>query len=205
LEAVSWHHNHVQPRAQLRVKGKSHSKAARFVTVTGVVHGLGFPLAWRLYLRRKQIKKLNATRHANRRLRYIKLTDLVSAMLDEIAPHLPAGARVYVLFDALFDAWYASADFMNDICKRGPNWHSICAVVQSRAIEPCRFARVGVLPQAESSAHPTGEDDQHQRQLQSYLSHPLHDGSTARRATTRGWFSLVFVAYAFVRLRIAEA
>lgn len=72
LEVVSWHHDHVKQRTQMRVKGKDYSKAARFVTVTASVHGLSFPLAWRLYLGRKQVKKLNAIRTAKHKLTYVK-------------------------------------------------------------------------------------------------------------------------------------
>lgn len=128
LEAVSWHHDHVKPRAQLRVKGSDYSKAARFVTVTLVLHGLSFSLTWRLYLSRKQVKRLNRTRAAHDRLSYVKLIELVKAMLDEIAPHLPTAARVVVLFDS----WYASAELMNAIRARG--WHFICAVKSNRTV-----------------------------------------------------------------------
>jgi hypothetical protein len=135
LEAVRWHHDHVKPRAQLRVKGSDYSKAARFVTVTLVLHGLSFSLKWRLYLSRKQVKRLNRTRSAGHRLRYVKLIELVKAMLDEIAPHLPAAARVVVSFDS----WYARntpqrgcAELMNAIRARG--WHFIRAVKSNRTV-----------------------------------------------------------------------
>ena len=128
LEAVSWHHDHVKQRAQMRVKGTTYSKAARFVTVTGCVHGLSFPLSWRLYLSSKQVKKLNAKRKTQSKLTFNTLIELVQQMLDEIEPQLPKSARVIVLFDS----WYASTDLLNDILRRG--WQFVCAVKSNRIL-----------------------------------------------------------------------
>jgi hypothetical protein len=128
LEAVSWHHDHVKQRAQMRVKGTSYSKAARFVTVTGCVHGMSFPLSWRLYLSQKQVKKLNAKRRGGGKLSFTTLIGLVQQMLDETGPHLPKSARVVVLFDS----WYASTDLLNDILGRG--WQFVCAVKSNRIL-----------------------------------------------------------------------
>ena len=155
----------------MRIKGKNYSKAARFVTVTAVINasrpvrgaGLSFPLGWRLYLGQKQVKKLNRTRQAADKLVYVKLTDLVIEMLDEVEANwlvnanaganagakFGAGRQVYVLFDS----WYARdtplrgcAELMNNIRSRGTpwplegplskgcSWHFICAVKSNRTL-----------------------------------------------------------------------
>lgn len=126
LEAVTFHHDHVKQRRQ----SKDYTNAARYVTVSAQVNGLSFPLTWRLYLSRKQVKRLNRarTRTGSNRLTYRKLISLVIEMLDEIAPHVPSGQRVYVLFDS----WYASAELLNDVRRRG--WHFICAVKSNRTL-----------------------------------------------------------------------
>lgn len=258
LEAVSWHHDHVKQRAQMRVKGKDYSKAARFVTVTLVVNGLSFPLAWRLYLSRKQVKRLNRTRTAHDRLSYVKLIDLVKAMLDEVQPRLPSTARIYVLFDS----WYASAELMNDILNR--HWHFICAVKSNRTLSGssvsaywrklsrqrikrvttrstkgshiyhtrCTTGRLRGVPHPVvavfSKRHPRKSQTAYfvcsdlrlraQGILRGYANRwtcetdnfllkerlGLADFRLHAVEAVQRWFSLVFAAYAFVRVRIAE-
>ena len=127
LEAVTFHHDHVKQRRQ----SNDFTNAARYVTVSAQVNGLSFPLTWRLYLSKKQVKRLNRTRRTrtgSSRLTYRKLIALVIEMLDEIAPQVPPGQRVYVLFDS----WYASAELLNDVRRRG--WHFICAVKSNRTL-----------------------------------------------------------------------
>jgi len=259
LEAVSWHHDHVTPRAQMRVKGQGYSKAARFVTLSACVHGLSLPLNWRLYLSRKQVKRLNRQRRAHEHLTFVALTDLVRHMLDDIQPRLPAGARVYVLFDS----WYASAELMNTIRARG--WHFICAVKSNRTLSGSsmsaywrklsgqRITRVKTTSTKGSHTYhtrvTTGRlrgvphdvvavfSKRHPRKKQTacFVSSDLHLRARgllrfyalrwhietdnfllkqrlgladfrlhAVEAVLR-WFSLVFAAYAFVRIRIAQA
>lgn len=261
LEAVSWHHDHVKQRAQMRVKGTDYSKAARFVTLTGMAHGLSFPLAWRLYLGRKQVKRLNRTRCIHDRLTYVKLTDLATQMLDEVQPRLPKDIRVYVLFDS----WYASADLMNNIRKRGPRWHFICAVKSNRTVSGSSVSTYWrtlsrqpikrVTTKSTKGSHTyhtrvtTGRLRGVSQDVVAVISkrHPRKPQTTCfvcsdLRLRAQGilrfyanrwpcetdnfllkerlgladfrlhtveavhrWFSLVFAAYAFVRIRIAEA
>jgi hypothetical protein len=85
-------------------------------------------LAWRLYLPRKLVKQLNRTRTSETKLTFHKLTTLVAQMLDEIAPHLPKGCRVYVLFDA----WYDNQHLQKQIRAHG--WHWICATRSNRSL-----------------------------------------------------------------------
>jgi hypothetical protein len=101
---------------------------ARYVTLSAHLKGLTFPLTWRSYLSRKQVKRLNRTRADTDRLTYRKLIALVIEMLDEVAPQVPVGVRVYVLFDS----WYASAELLNYVRRRG--WHFIGAVKSNRTL-----------------------------------------------------------------------
>ncbi len=122
LEAVTFHFDHCQPRRQ---KGKF-TNSSRYVTLGLQLGPIQFVLAWRLYLPRKLIQPLNRTRTAETKLTFHKLTALVEQMLGEIAPHLPKGCRVYVLFDA----WYDNQHLQNHIRANG--WHWICATRSNR-------------------------------------------------------------------------
>jgi hypothetical protein len=124
LEAVTFHYDHCQPRRQ---KGKF-TNSSRYVTLGLQLRPLQFVLAWRLYLPRKLIKQLNRTRTDETKLTFHKLTTLVEQMLDEIAPHLPQGCRVYVLFDA----WYDNQHLQKQIRAHG--WHWICATRSNRNV-----------------------------------------------------------------------
>jgi DDE superfamily endonuclease len=134
LEAVTFHHDHVKQRRQ----SQEYTNAARYVTVSAQVNCVSFPLNWRLYLSKKQVKKLNPTRDGDHKLKYVKLITLVIEMLDEIqsnwlALKLPPAARVYVLFDS----WYASAELLNNVRQRSSpqsHWHFICALKSNRTL-----------------------------------------------------------------------
>jgi len=89
-----------------------------------------FTVAWRLYLSRKQVHRLNRARRETNppRLTYHSLVELAEAMLDEIAPHLPKTCRVYVLFDS----WYDGRHLERFIQSHG--WHWICATKSNRVV-----------------------------------------------------------------------
>jgi len=124
LEAVTLHYDHCQPRRQ---KGKF-TNSSRYVTLGLQLGSVPFVLAWRLYLPHKLIRQLNRTRTGKTKLTFHKLTTLVEQMLDEIAPHLPKGGRVYVLFDA----WYDNQHLQKQIRTHG--WHWICATRSNRSL-----------------------------------------------------------------------
>lgn len=255
LEAVTFHHDHVKQRRQ----SNDYTNAARYMTVSAQVNGLSFPLTWRLYLSKKQVKRLNRARTGSDRLTYRKLIALVIEMLDEIAPQVPPGQRVYVLFDS----WYASAELLNDVRRRG--WHFICAVKSNRTLSGSsvstywrtlsrqRIKRVTVNNTKGSHTYhtryttgrlrgvsqPVGAvfSKRHPRQTQIafFITSDLHlraqgilryyasrwqaetdnfllkqrlglaDFRVHSVEAVLRWFALVFAAYAFVRVRIAEA
>jgi len=124
LEAVTFHYDHRQPRRQ---KG-NFTNSSRYVTLGLQLGPIQFVLAWRLYLPRKLVKQLNRTRTPATKLTFQKLTTQVEQMLGEIAPHLPQGCRVYVLFDA----WYDNHHLQKQIRARG--WHWICATRSNRSL-----------------------------------------------------------------------
>lgn len=124
LEAVTFHFDHCRARRQ---RGKF-TNGSRYVTLSLQLGPLQFVVAWRLYLPRKRIKQLNRTRTDANRLTFHKLTTLVEQMLDEIAPHLPKGCRVYVLFDA----WYDDQHLEKHIRTHG--WHWMCATRFNRNV-----------------------------------------------------------------------
>ena len=124
LEAVSLHYDHNRPRRQ---KGVC-SNSSLYVTLALQVGPLQFMLNWRLYLSHKVVKRLNRQRDREHQLAYAKLATLVEQMLDEVAPLLPSGCAVYVLFDA----WYDNQHLQKHI--RALHWHWICAARANRML-----------------------------------------------------------------------
>lgn len=126
LEAVGWHYDHNKARRQM-----GHcTNASCYVTLHLQLGPLQLPLNWRLYLKRTQVTRLNRARRGTGqpRLAYCGLADLVMAMLDEVAPHLPRGGRVYVLFDA----WYDNHHLQRFLRAHG--WHWLCASRSNRRV-----------------------------------------------------------------------
>jgi len=126
LEAVTFHHDHVEQRRQK----KHYTNASRYVTVHLQLGPVQIALAWRLYLSRKQVQRLNRARRDTDqpRLLYRSLVDLAEEMLTDIAPHLPPACRVYVLFDS----WYDGRHLERFIHNHG--WHWICATKSNRVV-----------------------------------------------------------------------
>jgi hypothetical protein len=126
LDAVSFHYDHVQPRRQ---SGKF-TNASCYVMLHLQLGPVQFTLSWRLYLKRKQVQKLKRQRAGQGlpQLTYRKMSALVEEMLTEIAPQLPQGCHVYVLFDA----WYDNHHLLKFIRRQG--WHWICATRSNRVL-----------------------------------------------------------------------
>ena len=126
LEAVTFHHDRVAQRRQQQ----HYTNASRYVTIHLQLGPMQLTLAWRLYLSRKQVQRLNRARCETGQpvLTYHSLVELAEAMLDEIAPHLPAACRVYMLFDS----WYDGRHLEHFIHDHG--WHWICATKSNRVV-----------------------------------------------------------------------
>jgi hypothetical protein len=121
LPAVGLFYDHVEQRRQTR----NHSNASRYICLMLVLGPFSFPLSWRLYLKRRQVRKLR--RNGNSDIVFLTTHQLVEQMLKEVDTHLPAG-QVYVLFDS----WYASQGMFKAVRKRG--WHFICASRSNRLL-----------------------------------------------------------------------
>ncbi|MCS6909441.1 MAG: transposase [Anaerolineales bacterium] len=95
-----------------------------------------FLWSWRLYLKRRQVKALHRQRRERGlpALAYHSLPRRVPQRLTEIAPQLPRGCRVYVLFAA----WYASHRLFKSIRAHG--WHWICAAKANRRLDAYALA-----------------------------------------------------------------
>lgn len=126
LEAVAFYYDHVAARRQ---KGQC-TNASRYVTLHLCLGLVEFTINWRIYLKRSQVKRLNEERRRKGLplLQYRKLAALVMDMLTELAPYLPTGCRVYVLFDA----WYDGRQLQLFIRSHG--WHWICASRPNRVV-----------------------------------------------------------------------
>jgi len=126
LEAVSLFYDHVVQRRQ---KGR-YTNASHYVSLHLQLGLVQFTLAWRLYLKRRQVKQLNRTRcpQGLPPLTFRKQAALVEEMLIEVAPHLPSRCKVYVLFDA----WYDGRQLQYFIRTHG--WHWICATRSNRVV-----------------------------------------------------------------------
>ncbi len=126
LEVVSFHCDHV---AQRRQEGTL-TNSSQYVTLHLQFGPAHFTLTWRLYLKHKVVARLNRQRAKQGlpKLTLTKLSGLVEEMLEEIAPQLPKGCRVYVLVDS----WYDSHHLERFIRSHG--WHWICATRSNRSL-----------------------------------------------------------------------
>jgi hypothetical protein len=126
LQAVSLFYDHVVQRRQ---KGH-YTNASHYISLHLQLGSVQFTLAWRLYLKRKQVQQLNRTRRTQGLppLVFRKQTTLVEEMLAEVAPHLPTRCKVYVLFDV----WYDGKHLQNLIRTHG--WHWICGTRSNRVV-----------------------------------------------------------------------
>ena len=125
LEAVDWHHDHNASSKKRPV----YRNGSVYVLCRLQIGFIQFTVNWRLYLRRKTVRKLNRQRAKSQRLSYASKYTLVQQMLEELQPLLPDGFTVYVLFDS----WYTAARLITFIRRQG--WHAICALKSNRILK----------------------------------------------------------------------
>jgi hypothetical protein len=119
IEPVDWFFDHKTNRP---VRASNHVSL-------GIMWGaFYYPLGEYLYLRRDTLRKLNRQRQGSDKLAYTSKLELLWRLLLTVAPWLPEGVPVYVLFDS----WYASAQLVRWIRHRG--WHVICGVKSNRKV-----------------------------------------------------------------------
>ena len=124
LEAVAFHHNHLESTRRKQV----YSNGYVYVETHIQIGPLGFTFDIQLYLREKTVRRLNRKRDRDNRLHFRSKYRIARAMLVEIAKLLPKGRSVYVVFDS----WYASAKLIK-FCRR-KGWHVVCALRSNRLL-----------------------------------------------------------------------
>jgi len=124
LEAVDWYIDHRQSTK----KKKVYKKGLVHVHLHMAIGAVEAAVDWRLYLRERTIRRLNRKRAPGTRRTFRSKYRLLRAMLLDLAPLLPEGYKVYVLFDS----WYASANLIK-LCKQ-LGFEVICAVKSNRTL-----------------------------------------------------------------------
>jgi len=125
LQAVDWHHDHNSSSKQRPV----YRNGSVYLLCRVQIGFIQFTINWRLYLRRKTVRRLNRQRCGSQRLRYASKYTLAQQMLEELRPLLPEEFTVYVLFDS----WYTAAKLITFIRRQG--WHAICALKSNRILK----------------------------------------------------------------------
>jgi hypothetical protein len=128
IPGVGFYYDHVEQRRHT----KQHSNASRYVCLMLVLGPFSFPLSWRLYLKRKQVRALRRSGVSN--VLFYTAQALVDQMFKEVETQLPTG-RIYVLFDS----WYASQRMFKAVRQRG--WHFICASKSNRNLSGCSLSQ----------------------------------------------------------------
>ena len=132
LEAVDWHHDHNASTKKRPV----YRNGSVYVLCRLQIGFIQFTINWRLYLRRKTVRRLNRQRARSQRLSYASKYTLAQQMLAELCPLLPNDFTVYVLFDS----WYTAAKLITFIRRQEPalslskGWHVICALKANRTL-----------------------------------------------------------------------
>ncbi len=125
LESVDWQFDHKRSFPGTVV----YTKGMVYVMLRLSVGDISFTVKMRLYLRAKTIRRLNRSREKGEKLKFRTKLEIARQMLEEIAPLIPIGYKVYVLFDS----WYASAALIK--WCRSQNWHVICRLKSNRNLD----------------------------------------------------------------------
>ena len=132
LEAVAYHHDHTKSQSP---KKPAYTNGTVHVEVRLQLGARSYAYDWRLYLREKTVRQLNRHRAPEQRVRFRKKTTLARDMLAGLQQLLPAGFRVYVLFDS----WYA-ANRLLKFCRR-QEWHVVCAIRSNRKLNDKKLSQ----------------------------------------------------------------
>lgn len=163
LEAGDLHHDHLESTRKKQV----YSNGYMYVEVGVQVGPFDFLFDTRLYLREKTVRRLNRKRPAEKRLHFRTKYALAGQMLVELAPLLPKGHRVYVLFDS----WYASKKLLK-FCRR-QRWHVICAVKSNRTLNKVKLSQHNQLLKHRSYKRITLETVDEKRKSPRYLTRSI--------------------------------
>lgn len=118
FEVTDWHFN--------TTESHGYYYGVSFITVHIACGNRSTPIALRLYLRDKTIRRINRHRSKDKRIPFKSKYKIAKEILEELAQFIPKQVAVYVLFDS----WYASAKLIKK-CRR-LRWHVICALKCNR-------------------------------------------------------------------------
>lgn len=122
IEPVAWFHDHSEStRTTPRFKN-----AFCYVECTMRIGAHAATVDLQLYLREKQVRRLNRRRPKGQRIPFRSKYRIARQMLVDLLPLLPKGWRVYVQFDS----WYASAHLIKFVRRQG--WHVTCGLKSNR-------------------------------------------------------------------------
>lgn len=128
FEPVDWHGDYTEHTAGVGPRGQRYAYGLPVITCRLSVGGQAYTVSWRPYLRARTVRRLNRSRPRRRRLPFRNKMTLAREMLAELAPHLPAGCRIYVVFDS----WYASAKLLRFCLRQG--WQAISDLKANRTL-----------------------------------------------------------------------
>ncbi|NEP53674.1 MAG: transposase [Moorea sp. SIO3C2] len=127
LEGVDWHHDH---NAKGKKGGAKYKKGMVHVSCHVQIGTHRIPYTYRIYLRRKTLKRLNQERPKGDRIRFKTKNQLAKEILTALKADLPKGVTVYVLFDS----WYASAKLIKFIRRQRKRWFALGAIKSNRSL-----------------------------------------------------------------------
>ena len=130
LEPVTFFHDHTKSVGKKQV----YTNGTQHVEVRLQLGERAYVYDWGLYLREKQVRRLNRQRPKGKRLRFRSKYRIVRAILADLKHRLPGGFPVYVLFDS----WYASNKLLK-FCRR-QGWHVICAIKSNRTLDGIKLS-----------------------------------------------------------------
>jgi len=158
LEAVDGYVDHRQSTK----KKKVYKKGLIHVHLHMAIGTVEAAVDWRLYLRERTIRRLNRKRASGKRLSFRSKYRLLRAMLLDMAPRLPEGYKVYVLFDS----GYASAKLIK-LCKRF-GFEVICAVKSNRTLNGIQLRDLARTRRHQPYEHIMKTADQDQKKPPTY-------------------------------------
>ena len=134
LEGVDWHHDH---NAKGKKGGAKYKKGMVHVSCHVEIGSHRIPYTYRMYLRRKTLKRLNQERPKAERIRFKTKNQLAKEILSALKADLPKGVTVYVLFDS----WYASAKLLKFIQRQGKRWFALGAIKSNRSLNDKKLSQ----------------------------------------------------------------
>jgi hypothetical protein len=104
------------------------TKGTVYVLLRITIGPLSFSIDVAPYLRAKTIRRLNRKRSKGERLTFRSKIQIALDMLEAVAPLIPPGYKVTLLFDS----WYAAASILK--WCRTQDWHVICRLKSNRSL-----------------------------------------------------------------------